>query len=414
MKRFLYGIFCTIILSILIINNASQPLLAEEPYTPENLKLIVYSDGTVHVRYIIGVSANLPNVTVKLFGLNFESLTVSDENNTLLDYTINKSTIEVDSLGANRIIIEYDTQDLTDKAGPIWTLTINSPINFTATFPSEAVIIELSQAPLGIGSEGQRLTLTMPAGTQRISYIISTTGAKAEAEQAIAEAEQVISSIKAKGIVLTDAEEKILQAKTAFKDGKYNSAVTLANQAITIARSTEKMAEAASTAINEAEKEVKRAYEDGRTVGLNEASSLLEEAKSSYKKGDYAAAENLAEQARTKAQKAVKPQPAWEMAAVITIITSAAIIGAVYAITRRRKRIDVNRILRENPWLRPEQRSILLLLAERGGGAFEADIREALDLPKSTVWRNIKRLEEEGIIEIRQVRRQNYIRIRKR
>jgi len=37
------------------------------------------------------------------------------------------------------------------------------------------------------------------------------------------------------------------------------------------------------------------------------------------------------------------------------------------------------------------------------GKAFESEIRERFQLPRTTTWRLIKRLEKEGIIEVRKV-----------
>ena len=79
----------------------------------------------------------------------------------------------------------------------------------------------------------------------------------------------------------------------------------------------------------------------------------------------------------------------------------------------RVEKIDVKEIFQRHPWLRPDQRSVILFLAEKRRGAFEAEIRTALDIPKSTMWRIVKGLEEEGVVEVQQLRRQNYIKLRK-
>jgi len=51
-------------------------------------------------------------------------------------------------------------------------------------------------------------------------------------------------------------------------------------------------------------------------------------------------------------------------------------------------------------------------IAEKGGEAFESEIRDRFDLPKTTVWRLVKRLAREELVEIKKAGGQNLIRIR--
>ena len=57
-------------------------------------------------------------------------------------------------------------------------------------------------------------------------------------------------------------------------------------------------------------------------------------------------------------------------------------------------------------------RLIIEELKARGGSAFQSELIKALNLPKTTVWRHLKGLEEEGLIEIRKIRGMNYVRLR--
>jgi uncharacterized membrane protein len=52
-------------------------------------------------------------------------------------------------------------------------------------------------------------------------------------------------------------------------------------------------------------------------------------------------------------------------------------------------------------------------LAQNQGAAFESEIRNHFqELPKTTIWRLIKRLEREECIEIRKAAGQNLIKLR--
>ncbi|UVS67757.1 helix-turn-helix transcriptional regulator [Nitrososphaera viennensis] len=72
----------------------------------------------------------------------------------------------------------------------------------------------------------------------------------------------------------------------------------------------------------------------------------------------------------------------------------------------------VSRIIEEKPHLRPEDRDVLGFLAEKEGAAFESEVRTRFSLPKTTVWRLVKRLEREELVEIRKAGGQNLIKLR--
>ncbi|MDQ4017572.1 MAG: hypothetical protein M3129_03420, partial [Thermoproteota archaeon] len=72
----------------------------------------------------------------------------------------------------------------------------------------------------------------------------------------------------------------------------------------------------------------------------------------------------------------------------------------------------VGNILVEKPHLRPEDQEVLKFLAEKEGAAFESEIRSKFQLPKTTIWRLVKRLEREELVEIRKAGGQNLIKLR--
>ncbi|HJU34542.1 MAG TPA: hypothetical protein VJ695_05430 [Nitrososphaera sp.] len=72
----------------------------------------------------------------------------------------------------------------------------------------------------------------------------------------------------------------------------------------------------------------------------------------------------------------------------------------------------VSNILTEKPHLRPEDQQVLKFLAENGGAVFESEIRSKFQIPKTTIWRLVKRLEREELIEIRKAGGQNLIKLK--
>lgn len=62
--------------------------------------------------------------------------------------------------------------------------------------------------------------------------------------------------------------------------------------------------------------------------------------------------------------------------------------------------------------LKPEEKDILLYILEKEGAAFEGEIRNKFILPKTSLWRLIKRLERENIIEVTKIGGQNLIKLK--
>ena len=73
----------------------------------------------------------------------------------------------------------------------------------------------------------------------------------------------------------------------------------------------------------------------------------------------------------------------------------------------------VTKFMKEKPQLKLEDQQVLRFLAQNQGAAFESEIRNHFqELPKTTIWRLIKRLEREECIEIRKAAGQNLIKLR--
>jgi uncharacterized membrane protein len=318
--------------------------------TPETLSLIVYSDGIVHVTYSLLVDQIVPSVNVTMFSLLYENIIVVDENNTFLDYSLDAPTIVVDSLGASSIRLEWDAIDLTNKTSGIWAMTINAPIAFTVTLPKNTTILDMSEVPIEITFIDQQAILTMPSNLQTISYIVGTITPKERARETLDTVAAIIANIAASGVNTAAAEDILQTAETAFSTGNYAEAEKFANDALELAYELQDQAQSFPTPL--------LLLASGSAVSLT--------------------------------------------------------LGLFLVRRRREEKIDVEAVLREYPWLRSDQREVVRFLAEKRDGIFESDLRKAFDLPKSSMWRLIKRLEDEEIVTVRQLRGQNYIELKKR
>jgi uncharacterized membrane protein len=81
-------------------------------------------------------------------------------------------------------------------------------------------------------------------------------------------------------------------------------------------------------------------------------------------------------------------------------------------IKKKERHIDIERIFRAYKDLMPEEKQAIKFLADNNGEAFEADLYDYVKLPRTTTWRMVKRLEEMGIIKTSKFRRQNRVRVK--
>ena len=81
---------------------------------------------------------------------------------------------------------------------------------------------------------------------------------------------------------------------------------------------------------------------------------------------------------------------------------------------KRRKGPNVDKILKTNPQLKQEDREVIKFLAEKDGKAFEAEIREQFpDMPRTSLWRLVRRLERLEIVEVKRIGLENQVQLKK-
>jgi len=78
----------------------------------------------------------------------------------------------------------------------------------------------------------------------------------------------------------------------------------------------------------------------------------------------------------------------------------------------KKRKIDVERILVGHKDLLPEEKQAIQFLVDNNGEAFEAELFDYVKLPRTTTWRMVKRLKRMKIITVTKFRRQNLVRIK--
>ena len=91
----------------------------------------------------------------------------------------------------------------------------------------------------------------------------------------------------------------------------------------------------------------------------------------------------------------------------------AAILLAVFLLFRRRG-YNVEKIFKAHPRLNAEERDVIQFLAENEGKVFESQIRERFpDIPRTSLWRLVRRLEKLEIITVKKIGLENQVELKK-
>ena len=275
-----------------------------------NLDFTIYQDGSTHVFYELDADPLELEITVELFGEMIENITIIGEDGFLLSNEINHNLAVIETFGASRISIDYDTQDLVSKTGKIWSFSVDAPVQYSLLTPKDSVIIEMSNFPLSMQVDNEQSYLTFPPGQTNISYYISTL-ASAQSTQPIPEDATDNSLILYAGIIAAVGIAAIIAIKKSRSSKAIEPSVTI--------------------------------------------------------------------------QKEEQPKP---------------------------QSLDPEAIFKIKRDLREDDKEIINFISANGGQAYESELRKKFLQPRTTMWRAVKRLERQGIIEIEKKDLQNIVKLK--
>ena len=98
---------------------------------------------------------------------------------------------------------------------------------------------------------------------------------------------------------------------------------------------------------------------------------------------------------------------------VITIL--GAIILSIIALFyfKKKRKPNIKKIFKDYPQLSKEDKEVIHFLAQNEGSAFEAEIRETFpDLPRTSLWRLVRRLERMEIVGIKKIGLENQVKLK--
>ena len=76
------------------------------------------------------------------------------------------------------------------------------------------------------------------------------------------------------------------------------------------------------------------------------------------------------------------------------------------------RKLDPETIFKLRPDLREDDKELVNFIFDNGGKAFESELRKKFLQPRTTMWRAVKRLERQGVIEIEKKEMQNLVKIK--
>jgi uncharacterized membrane protein len=351
--------------SLIALSSSVQYVLG----SPKVLEFSIYADGTTHVFYQTYVDPQSPDFALDLYGNTTDNLVAQDENGTLLSSKVNTNDAVIETLGASTIKVDYDTPDLVSKIGKTWTFHVNSIDNFSVLLPKNTVIVGISSPPLNLQIVDNQSLISLPNGTADISYVFGVLGTSQTATFAIQKAHDFIGTVNSEGIPTPLASTKLNDANTAFKQGKYSDAESMANDAKNLAVQEQQTALSAQT-ISPENNNIPILITAGAAAAGTTAFIILRKNRA-------------------------KPM-------IIPPIPQTNYTPP-----------DKETIFRLRPELRQEDKEMVAFISEKGGRVFESELRKKFLLPRTTMWRAVKRLEREGIVEIEKVDQQNLIKLRK-
>lgn len=439
-------------------------------YSVNFLFIALFSDGTALIEQDIALNPSLPTTSVLLNGKNIESLTALDYKDKSIPYRFGPEPGEliINSSGVPNARLSYETPDLVNKQGRIWTFSFNSTTDFSLKLPTNSTLVELgNQFPSSLTRIGEEGLLTFHKGHVQISYVIGFLGTEFQSNTRIESADIGIKEAKNKypGIVLTGAQNLLQQALLARDNKKYSDAEKLSTITSNLTFSLIKEYLSSQSAIAVGKLEARNADESGKNSSA--AKALLVQAEKQFSNGNYSQVKRLVNDAITSIGNNPPPRNSNSIFPYVVPLVIAATAAVAFLILRKNiakkskevgglrdmsgggimrpessdalgsstprspkipsapseeQRLSgsthenvltgiVTKILAEKPHLRPEDQHVLKYLAENDGAVFESELRTKFQLPKTTIWRLVKRLEREELVEIRKTGGQNLIKL---
>lgn len=162
----------------LVLLTVPRSALGQEAFSPSSISFEVFADGFVHVQYNVDTDITYPRIEVPIFGSSYQDPFVVGPDGFPLDFELTPESMIVDTLGAYRVRIDYDTPDLVSQISTIRLFSVEVPIQATVVMPKDMVILSLNVPPLELYLLDGKSNFLFPAGGIEVAYSIPVTQAE--------------------------------------------------------------------------------------------------------------------------------------------------------------------------------------------------------------------------------------------
>nr|ACY24473.1 uncharacterized membrane-associated protein [uncultured crenarchaeote 29d5] len=463
----LFGPVIVLIVFVILSGSIFDKAFSQIQYQVNSVFIGILSNGDSIVQYDLRLKSNTSEIMLPLIGGNINEILVRNYLSKYLAYTFNSVTneIKINSQNESQIRITYQTPDLVNKQEREWSFLIDSAFPFTVKLPNDAVVTNLGeQSPSLIRKLGGQNLLSFDKGRISIDYVIGYAGTREQATISINSAELDLAKAESEhlGINLGSVKDILLNAKTALNQSNFIDAERLATNASDLSSTITESFEVSKDMMSNATRKIEE-FQD-MNVDTSQASEFVSKSNIEFSQGNYPKAIEYATLALNSLDVPRQEQPfLYSSTAYLLLIPLAVSVG--FFILRKYKRKSnsqmqdtVNKndpynsdnqtnIYKENSFieqqspgkeqtnaevtpeksnlqnfvsdairqkgnLKPEEKDILLYISEKEGAAFEGEIRNKFILPKTSLWRLIKRLERENLIEVTKIGGQNLIKLK--
>ena len=463
--------FALLIVSILLIflSGANFNIVhSQVQYQVNSIFIGILSNGDSIVQYDLRLKTNASEITLPLMGGNINEILVRNYLSKYLVYSFNSSTneIKINTQNESQVRVTYQTPDLVNKQEREWSFLIDSAFPFTVKLPNDAVVTNLGeQSPSLIRKLGGQNLLSFDKGKISIDYVIGFAGTREQAIISINSAELDLTKAASEhnGINLDEVKRIIQAAKIALNQSNFIDAERLANNASDISAVITESFETSKDMISNASAKIENVQ--GTNIDTAQASEFLSKSNIEFSQGNYPKALEYATLAINSLDNTKQEILSLNTStfSLILLIPIAASVGIYMFKKYRRKNNSQSQssttiretqlnshlspdtfsennfieqesytkehknndnsnqsylhkliadIIRQKRNLKPEEKDILFYLSDNEGAAFEGEIRNRFILPKTSLWRLIKRLEREDMIEVTKIGGQNLIKLK--
>ena len=437
-------------------------------YQVNSIFIGILSNGDSIVQYDLRLKTNASEITLPLMGGNINEILVKNYLSKYLVYSFNSSTndIKINTQNESQVRVTYQTPDLVNKQEREWSFLIDSAFPFTVKLPNDAVVTNLGeQSPSLIRKLGGQNLLSFDKGKISIDYVIGYAGTREQAIISINSAELDLTKTANEhtGINLNEVKRILQSAKIALNQSNFIDAERLANNASDISGVITQSFETSKDMISNATAKIENVQ--GTNIDTAQASEFISKSNIEFSQGNYPKAIEYATLAinsldNTKQEILSSNTSIFIFILLIPIATLVGIYIYKKYNRKNKSQLQSSTTIKETPLnsemsadtlgennfidlkssmkehknndnsvqsdlhkliadsitqkknLKPEDKEILFYICDNEGAAFEGEIRNKFILPKTSLWRLIKRLEREDMIEVTKIGGQNLIKLK--